>query len=63
LNNSLVVIGTTGSGYRNASIHGNRRSFSLVEKWMKEGKLSNVAPGEPAVNEPDLKRFLHRGAA
>src|SRR5438105_14611775 len=37
--------------------------FSLVdrlEKWMKEGKLSNVAPGEPAVNERDLKSFLHR---
>jgi phenylalanine-4-hydroxylase len=34
--------------------------FSLVdklEKWMREGKLSNVAPGEPAVNEQDLKSF------
>ncbi|HLK13696.1 MAG TPA: phenylalanine 4-monooxygenase [Fimbriimonadaceae bacterium] len=38
--------------------------FSLVgtlETWMKEGKLSNVAPGEPGVNEEDLKSFLdHR---
>jgi len=37
--------------------------FSLVdqlEKWMREGKLNNVAPGEPAVNERDLKSFLHR---
>src|SRR5258708_4217586 len=32
--------------------------YSLVdglEKWMREGKLSHVAPGEPSVNEPDLK--------
>lgn len=38
--------------------------FSLVgelETWMKEGKLNNVAPGEPGVNEADLKSFLdHR---
>ena len=36
--------------------------FSLVdrlEKWMKAGKLNNVAPGEPSVNEADLKSFLH----
>ncbi len=36
--------------------------FSLVdqlEKWMRQGKLSNVAPGEPEVNERDLKSFLH----
>jgi phenylalanine-4-hydroxylase len=36
--------------------------FSLVdqlERWMKAGKLSNVAPGEPVVNEEDLKSFLH----
>lgn len=35
--------------------------FSLVDKleqWMKEGRLSHVAPGEPAVNESDLKSFL-----
>ncbi len=35
--------------------------FSLVdelEKWMKDGKLNNVAPGEPAVNERDLASFL-----
>src|SRR4029078_7011248 len=37
--------------------------FSLVdmlEKWMREAKLCNVAPGEPTVNERDLKSFLHR---
>ena len=35
--------------------------FSLVdqlEKWMRAGKLSNVAPGEPAVIERDLESFL-----
>ncbi|HSI73188.1 MAG TPA: hypothetical protein VK934_08410, partial [Fimbriimonas sp.] len=35
--------------------------FELVdtlENWMKEGKLSNVAPGEPEVNEEDLRSFL-----
>ena len=37
--------------------------FNLVdqlERWMREGKLDNVAPGEPAVNERDLRSFLHR---
>lgn len=35
--------------------------FGLVdelERWMKAGKLNNVAPGEPSVNEKDLKSFL-----
>lgn len=35
--------------------------FSLVgtlEEWMKAGKLDNVAPGEPGVNEEDLRSFL-----
>ena len=35
--------------------------FGLVdelEKWMKAGKLNNVAPGEPSVNEHDLQSFL-----
>lgn len=35
--------------------------FELVgrlEQWMKEGRLSNVAPGEPGVDETDLKSFL-----
>src|SRR5215472_12412783 len=37
--------------------------FGLVdelESWMKQGKLNNVSPGEPGVNEEDLKSFLHR---
>lgn len=29
-----------------------------LEDWMKAGKLDNVAPGEPAVSEPDLRSFL-----
>lgn len=37
--------------------------FDLVgqlERWMRAGKLNNVAPGEPEVNEADLKSFLAR---
>ena len=37
--------------------------FDLVdrlERWMCAGKLDNVAPGEPEVNERDLRSFLHR---
>lgn len=36
--------------------------FSLVdelERWMREGKLDNVSPGEPEVGEADLRSFLH----
>lgn len=35
--------------------------FSLVDRlehWMKLGKLNNVAPGEPGVDEKDLRSFL-----
>lgn len=35
--------------------------FELVgclEQWMKEGRLNNVAPGEPSVAEHDLHSFL-----
>ena len=38
--------------------------FHLVdqlEQWMRAGKLNNVAPGEPEVNERDLKSFLEAG--
>lgn len=37
--------------------------FTLVdrlERWMREGKLNNVAPGEPNVREADLRSFLDR---
>ena len=36
--------------------------FSMVdglERWMREGRLDNVAPGEPGINETDLLSFLH----
>lgn len=38
--------------------------FGLVdelEAWMKDGKLNNVSPGEPAVSEQDLQSFLVGG--
>ena len=38
--------------------------FSLVdhlENWMKDGKLDNVSPGAPLVNEEDLKSFMNAG--
>ncbi len=38
--------------------------FSLVdelEHWMKDGRLNNVSPGEPLVNEEDLKSFMNAG--
>lgn len=38
--------------------------FSMTDQliqWMKEGKLDNVAPGEPFVSEADLKSFLEAG--
>lgn len=37
--------------------------FGLVdqlENWMRLGKLNNVAPGEPEINETDLRSFLAR---
>jgi phenylalanine-4-hydroxylase len=34
-----------------------------LERWMKEEKLGNVAPGEPTVNEVDVKSFLEAGRA
>lgn len=39
--------------------------FSLLgrlEYWMAAGRLDNVAPGEPKVNEADLKSFLLHSA-
>jgi len=40
--------------------------FELVgqlEQWMKDGKLNNVAPGEPGVDEADLRSFLEAARA
>jgi phenylalanine-4-hydroxylase len=39
--------------------------FQLVgqlERWMKEGRLNHVAPGEPTVNESDLRSFLEQAS-
>lgn len=39
--------------------------FDLVvklETWMREGKLNNVAPGEPHISEADLRSFLRFGS-
>jgi phenylalanine-4-hydroxylase len=39
--------------------------FGLVdqlERWMREGKLNNVAPGLPEVHERDLRSFLDAAA-
>ncbi len=33
-----------------------------LEQWMKEGKLDNVAPGEPEIKEADLESFLQASA-
>jgi phenylalanine-4-hydroxylase len=40
--------------------------FDLVgelERWMRQGRLDNVSPGEPAISEPDLKSFLEASAS
>ncbi|MDQ2669788.1 MAG: phenylalanine 4-monooxygenase [Gemmatimonadota bacterium] len=36
--------------------------FELVgelDTWLRQGRLDNVSPGEPAVSEADLRSFLH----
>lgn len=33
----------------------------VLERWMKEGRLDDVAAGEPVVNESDLASFLTAG--
>jgi phenylalanine-4-hydroxylase len=40
--------------------------FDLVgelERWMREGRLDNVSPGEPLVSEADLRSFLEASRA
>jgi phenylalanine-4-hydroxylase len=34
-----------------------------LERWMTEGRLDNVSPGEPEVDEADLRSFLEAHAA
>lgn len=44
------------------TVQGFDHLFELVdelERWMRNGRLNNVAPGEPGVNEEDLRSFLH----
>jgi phenylalanine-4-hydroxylase len=36
-------------------------AIDRFEGWMREGRLNRVSPGEPAVNEDDLRSFLHLG--
>src|ERR671925_1071464 len=40
--------------------------FELVgelERWMRQRRLDNVSPGEPAISEPDLRSFLEASAS
>ncbi len=42
-------------------VNGFEHLFELVgelERWMRDGKLDNVAPGEPALSEADVMSFL-----
>ena len=42
-------------------VEGFDHLYTLVdelERWMRSGRLNDVAPGEPEVNEEDLKSFL-----
>ncbi len=32
-----------------------------LERWVLEGRLNNVSPGEPMINEADLQSFLEAG--
>ncbi len=34
------------------------REVDRLESWLREGRLSHVSPGEPAVDEKDLQSFL-----
>ncbi|HEX5385375.1 MAG TPA: phenylalanine 4-monooxygenase [Gemmatimonadales bacterium] len=34
-----------------------------LERWMKAGRLDNVSPGEPVMNEADVKSFLEASLA
>ncbi len=37
------------------------REVRRLERWLREGRLENVAPGEPAVSREDLRSFLDAG--
>ena len=38
-------------------------SVHTLEQWLRDGRLNNVAPGEPAVNARDLESFLRQHQA
>jgi phenylalanine-4-hydroxylase len=43
------------------TVNGFEHLFELVgelEQWMKDGKLNNVSPGEPAMSEADVRSFI-----
>lgn len=43
-------------------VDGFEHLFSMVdelERWLDEGRLDNVSPGEPNINEQDLQSFLN----
>ena len=33
-----------------------------LEQWVLDGRLDNVSPGEPLINETDLHSFLEAGS-
>ena len=35
-----------------------QREVDRLERWVRKGKLENVSPGEPEINETDLRSFL-----
>ena len=35
-----------------------QKEVDRLERWVRRGKLSNVSPGEPEINETDLQSFL-----
>ena len=42
-------------------VSGLEHLYDLVDRlehWMRNGRLNNVAPGEPAIGETDLQSFL-----
>ena len=39
------------------------REVRRLERWLRAGRLDNVAPGEPAVSREDLRSFLQAGSA
>ena len=45
-------------------VEGFDQLFEMVdrlERWMREGKLDNVAPGPPEVAKADLASFMNAG--